>query len=321
MKEQFRTWNFRGDIKIKYTDGSGSKNFWEKNQQVLLDEIVGIIEDYESQAITLTNRQLYYQLVSKDIIPNADEIYKRICTFLTDARYAGLIDWESIEDRGRTPEIHSEWNSISSLISSALYAYRLPRWKDQEHYLELYCEKQAMESVLKPIADKYHIYFGVNKGYSSASTMYDLAKRIETQIEKGKRATILYLGDHDPSGLDMIRDIETRIKEFLGGEVDDIRGERYLKNHFQIDPIALNMTQIRQYNPPPNPAKITDPRAKWYIKTYGEKSWELDALEPKVLMSLTEKTIKHYLDEEKYNAWIKREEQEKKALEKFGNSL
>src|SRR3990167_10848407 len=103
MKEQFRTWKFRGDIKVKYTDGSGNKNLWQKNQKELLNQIVEIVEDYIEQGITLTNRQLYYQLVSRDIIPNADEIYKIICTFLTDARYAGLIDWEAIEDRGRTP--------------------------------------------------------------------------------------------------------------------------------------------------------------------------------------------------------------------------
>jgi hypothetical protein len=225
-----------------------------------------------------------------------------------------------------------------------------------------------MESVLKPITRKYHIYFGVNKGYSSASTMYDLAQRIEEKLQKGKKAVILYLGDHDPSGLDMIRDVKDRIEEFLIGseslqenyndmeyeeqeEVADKLRDEYdygdedklytkfedeeekrfdcakayvfdlLKKNFQVVPLALNMTQIRQYNPPPNPAKITDPRAKWYIKTYGDKSWELDALEPKVLINLAEQGIQTYLDIDKYNAWIEREKKEKEALVKFGKEL
>jgi len=322
-KEKFRNWNFRGDIKVKYTDGSGNKNLWQKNQEELLNQIIEIVDEYFAQDITLTNRQLYYQLVSRDIIPNADEIYKRICTFLTDGRYAGLIDWEAIEDRGRVPEKHSEWENIKSLIESATYSYRLPRWQDQEYYVELYCEKQAMESVLKPVADRYHIYFGVNKGYSSASTMYDLAQRIKDKIKEGKRAIILYLGDHDPSGLDMVRDIHKRICEFLtvGDECIDIVGDDKDNPFFRIVPLALNMQQIKQYSPPPNPAKITDPRAKWYIKEYGNKSWELDALEPRVLINIAEKGIKGFLDEEKYNYWITREREEKKALEDFGDKL
>lgn len=317
-KEKFRDWNFRESIKIKYIDGTGENNIWEKNQQDLLGQIIEIVEDYLSQNITLTNRQLYYQLVARGIIPNADKIYGRICTFLTDARYAGLIDWEAIEDRGRIPQKHAEWENIKDLIESATYSYRLPRWQDQDCYVELYCEKQAMESILQPISRKYHIYFGVNKGYSSSSTMYDLAKRIKFKIDEGKNVRILYLGDHDPSGLDMIRDIDERIYEFLTARNNGINISEY---GFQVIQLALNMEQIKQYNPPPNPAKITDPRAKWYIKEYGNKSWELDALEPKVLIEIAEAGIRKFCDAEKYLYWIERENKEKKALEEFGDSL
>jgi hypothetical protein len=314
MKEKFRDWNYRGNMKVSYTDGSGNKSVWQKNQDELLGEIIEIVETYLKQSITLTSRQLYYQLVSRAIIPNADEIYKRICKFITDARYAGLIDWAAIEDRGRVPERSSEWENIQSLIESAIYSYRLPRWSDQDHWVEMYCEKQAMESVLEPVARKYHIYFGVNKGYCSASTMYSLAARIGEKIEAGKSVKLLYLGDHDPSGLDMIRDISNRSVEFLAGM--DISAE-----DFEVVPLALNMEQINQYNPPPNPAKITDPRAGWYISEYGKKSWELDALEPRVLIKIAEDGIKQFMDVKKYNAWIEREKEEKKALIEFGEEL
>lgn len=324
MREQFREWNFRGNINIRYVDGEGIKGVWTKDQQELLEQIQRIVKAYASQDITLTNRQLYYQLVASDIIPNADKVYKRICKFITDARYAGLVDWDAIEDRGRVPSKHPEWDNIRNLINSAIYSYRLPRWSDQENYVELYCEKQAMESVLKPVADKYHIYFGVNKGYSSASTMYDLSQRIKGKISEGKKAVVLYLGDHDPSGLDMVRDIQKRITEFLimgDDPVDLLPDDDDEDGRFIVVPLALNMEQIKKYNPPPNPAKITDPRAKWYINEHGRKSWELDALEPKVLMSLTEKGIKEFLDREKYDAWKEREDLEKQALVDFGKTL
>lgn len=317
-KEKFRNWNFRGNIKITYTDGTGGKNIWEKLQQELLNQMQDIVEDYLDQNITLTNRQLYYQLVSRGIIPNADEIYSRICKFLTDARYAGLIDWEAIEDRGRIPSKCTEWENIKDLIESAVYSYRLPRWSDQDYYIELYCEKQAMESIFQPISHKSHIVFGVNRGYSSASAMYDLAQRIKDKINEGKKVRILYLGDHDPSGLDMIRDIDDRIFEFLTTGDNCIDVPEY---GFQVIPLALNMKQIEKYNPPPNPAKITDPRAKWYIKEYGNKSWELDALEPKVLIEIAKIGIRKFLDEEKYEYWIERENNEKTALKEFGKKL
>lgn len=313
--EKFRDWNIRGDLRVKYTDGAGNIQYWVKNQHELLQGILSIVSQYQDAGISLTNRQLYYQLVATLICPNADEIYKRICKFFTDARYAGLIDWDAIEDRGRVPEMHSQWDSIKSLIESAVYSYRLPRWKDQGKYVELYCEKQAMESILKPVADKYHIYFGYNKGYSSASTMYDLAKRVQNQINDGKHVIILYLGDHDPSGLDMIRDIRDRITEFL------TEGNEYTEPNFEVIQIALNMEQIRQYNPPPNPAKISDPRAGWYIEKFGRSSWELDALRPDVLIRIAEEGIRAHLDVVKYNKWIELEDKQKRALQRFGDEL
>jgi hypothetical protein len=309
--------------------------------------MLGITSSFMAQGITLTNRQLYYQLVGRDLIPNAIEVYKRICTFLTDARYGGHLDWESIEDRGRVPKKHAEWKNVKDLVESAVYIYRLPRWAGQSYYVELYCEKEAMGSVLEPIADKYHIYFGTNKGYSSASTMYDLAKRIERQLLSGKKTVVLYLGDHDPSGLDMIRDIRERISEFISNPQGDLENQFFeqqveadggscagmsedewrevfineLSDRFDVVPLALNMQQINQYKLPPNPAKITDPRAASYIQQHGNISWELDALRPQVLRDLAEAGILTYLDIKLYQSVVSKEKTDIKKLVDFGCKL
>lgn len=321
-KEQFRNWIPKGKLKIKYwiDKEKGLFNYWETTAKEVFEKIDEVVNEYIMMGIKLTNRQLYYQLVGRDYIPNADEVYKRICTFLTDSRYGGLIDWEAIEDKDRIPEKHSEWENINSLVDSAISSYRLPRWEDQDYYVELYCEKKAGISVLQPIANKWHIYFGFNKGYSSASAMYDLAKRIEEQIDEGKKAVILYFGDHDASGLDMVRDITDRITEFL------TKGDRgfeewFVEENLEIVPVALTMEQIEKYNPPPNPAKITDPRAKKYIEEFGKVSWELDSLNAMELRKIAEKSVLKYLDKIKYDAWIEREKKEKQALIDFGISL
>lgn len=329
MKEQFRDKIPKGKIKIQIQEKGEPIEYWETTAEKLFSQIDDIVNYYISIRIKLTNRQLYYQLVGKDLIPNRSKVYKKVCSFLTDTRYAGMVDWTAIEDKEREPTKPSEWDSVSSLISSAVYQYRLPRWKDQDHYVEMYCEKKAGINTLKPIAEKYHIYFGFNKGYSSASAMYDLAKRVKEQIEDGKKAIILYFGDHDPSGLDMVNDITKRITEFLtkGEEpLDHLEDYDFSSDednlpYFQVIPVSLTMEQIKKYNPPPNPAKLTDPRAKKYIEEFGDVSWELDSIDALELRKIAEESVWDYIDMEKYDAWIEREEKEKKALKEFGKKL
>jgi len=316
MKEQFREWNPRKDIRTTYVDGSGNPQIWTVGNRGLLTDVTGIVDHFLQQGIKLTNRQLFYQLVARDLIPNAEAVYKRICKFLTDLRYAGLIDWDAIEDRGRVPSMPSEWDNIRELVESAVHSYRLPRWADQEYYVELFCEKQALESVFKPIADKYHIYFGYNKGYSSAVTVYDLAKRIIGKIQDGKRVIVFYFGDHDASGLDMVRDVRERIDEFLTKGNDS-----YPSDAVEIVHVGLTMEQVKKYSPPPNPAKKSDPRSRKYMQRFGGNSWELDSLPPNVLIGLAENAIRAHLDMVKYNAVIAREKREIQKLRDFADSL
>jgi len=313
MKEQFRTKKLQGEINISFKRGDG-KSKWSADTKTLLSQIRKITTDYTNQGITMTLRQLYYQLVARDIIPNADEIYKRIGTLVTDAKYNGLLDWSALEDRGRPQSMSADWDNVRDLVDSAISSYRLPRWKDQEKYVELFTEKDALSSVLKPICRKYHIRLVVNKGYTSSSVMYELGKRITRKLKEGKQVRLLYLGDHDASGLDMLRDITDRLTEMLE------KGSQFIFPAFKIIPVALTGAQIKQYNPPPNPAKITDPRAKWYIKQHGESSWEVDALKPEIMIEIVETAVQKEIDIEKYNAWIAKEKEQAKVLQEFAET-
>ncbi len=276
MKERFREHRF------------------SRNKQLLLEKITAIIEEYQQQGIKMTLRQLYYQLVARGIISNKPTEYKKLGSLLTDARYAGIVDWEAIEDRARVPKMPSEWENVAELIAAAKQSYRLPRWEGQDYYIELFTEKDALSSVLAPIAEKWHIHFCVNRGYTSATAMYDLGKRVSAQLNQGRKVVVLYLGDHDPSGLDMVRDIRVRLAEFTGEDVE-------------IKAIALTQEQIQTYAPPPNPAKTTDTRAKAYIEKYGATSWEVDALPPEVMNELVNEAIGAFVDVEKMNEIIEQE--------------
>ena len=259
-----------------------------------------IISEYSAQGLRLSLRQLYYQHVAKGILENTERSYKNLGTLVSDGRLAGLIDWDAIEDRGRVADTPSEWSSISSLVDSALHAYRRPRWEGQPVYAELWVEKQALAGVLEPLARHYHATLLVNKGYSSQSSMFESAKRFKRGMGKHRPGLLFYLGDHDPSGEDMVRDVGDRLCMF-GAPV-------------KVTKIALTMAQIRQYNPPPNPAKLSDSRAAAYVEKHGDSSWEVDALPPNVLTRLIRAAFDKVIDRKAMDAVIAREEREKTTL-------
>jgi len=268
-----------------------------------LETINAIIEEYADDGYTLTLRQLYYQLVSRDIIPNEVREYAKLSTLLVKGRMGGVVDWEAIEDRIRVPFLPYWVTGIGDAINDTIEQYRLDRQEGQNVYIELWVEKDALSGILKRITSHYHIKLMVNRGYSSCTAMHDAYKRIEEVGYPCKKKVILYLGDHDPSGLDMIRDIQERLDEF-GADVE-------------VKPIGLTMAQIKKYNPPTNPAKITDPRAKWYIREYGNKSWEVDALNPKILNELVEKNVEKLIDMNLFYDKIAEEKNDKNKLKKM----
>jgi hypothetical protein len=268
-----------------------------KNNEQKLFTINEILEDYKKQGYKLTLRQLYYQLVSKNIIPNKKDEYGKLSVILKKGRMFGVVDWAAIEDRVRVPKLPYYVHDIDDAINDTINGYRLNRMKGQEKKIEIWVEKDALSNVLYRATSKYGVRLMVNRGYSSVSAMYDAHQRMSDGD------IILYFGDHDPSGLDMIRDIKQRMQDFW---LD-----------INVIPIALTMQQIRKYNPPKNPAKVSDPRAKWYIKEFGESSWELDALPPKVLNKLAEDAILENIDLSLYEEQLDREKRDIKKLRKL----
>lgn len=266
-----------------------------------------IIEAYRAQGLKLTLRQLYYQHVTRNLITNEEKSYKNLGKLISDARLAGLIDWDAIEDRVRVPRHPPEYESLEQLMDAALYSFRLPRWKGQEYYAELWVEKDALSGVLAPIAREHHVTMMVNRGYSSQSAMHEAGMRFAGKDEEGYKTRLFYLGDHDPSGEDMVRDVQDRLAMF-GSEV-------------QVRKLALTMAQVEEYNPPPNPAKMTDSRANAYVEQHGSSSWEVDALPPEALTGIITEALEEVIDSDKMDTVKATEEQEKILLRKAVKNL
>lgn len=284
-----------------------------QNSLYLLEAIEEILDEYRGMGYKLTVRQLYYQLVSKDLIPNDQGSAKKIINIVSKGRLAGIIDWNIIEDRIRVPVENNHWKTPQDILQVAADQFYMNRWVGQEWYVEVWCEKDAVSNIIAPICKKWDVIFVANRGYSSQSAMYKAFIRYATQYaEYGKKTILLYLGDHDPSGIDMIRDVQERMDLFLYTDITDPSF-----SGLYVEGIALTMNQIEQYGPPENPAKTTDSRYEAYQEKFGQSSWELDALDPKTLAELVENSILNYLETGKFKKIAVRERLDKKKMNNF----
>ena len=264
-----------------------------------------VIEEYEGMGYDLTLRQLYYQLVARGYIENSDRSYKRVGELINNARLAGLVDWYSITDRTRNMKSRSHWNSPGQIIESAINQYFIDLRKGQPHYIEVWVEKEALVEVVGKACHVLDVPYFACRGYVSQSEMWAAAQRL-SQEERNRgdmRSVILHLGDHDPSGVDMTRDIQERLAMFGAATV--------------VRRIALTYDQVQAYNPPPNPAKLTDSRYNAYIERYGDESWELDALNPTVIHDLITEHVDKLTDFELLRSRKERLREEKDSMQKY----
>jgi hypothetical protein len=272
-----------------------------------IEQANAIIEEYNAEGLTLTLRQLYYQFVSRDLIPNRQDQYRRLSRVISDGRLAGLIDWFAIVDRTRNLMALRHYADPGEAINFMLRSFILDRREAQPFRPEVWIEKEALVGVISQICNQLDVPYFACKGYTRQSEMWGAGQRFNRYLDRGQRPVIIHLGDHDPSGIDMTRDIVDRQGMFAD---DAIIVER----------IALNMDQVEQYNPPPNPAKLTDSRSTDYISEYGRSSWELDALEPRVIRQLIETTVARYTDYELMEATLERERRYRNVLRRVADN-
>jgi hypothetical protein len=263
-----------------------AKEFYEEykpRQETLklIEKCNVILEDYDSQGYDMTLRQLYYQLVKENEIPNNKKQYDRLGSIINKARLAGLIDWSFIVDRKRKFEKLSHWNSPGEILDAVSKQYRIDKWATQTYRPEVWFEKDALTGIFERVCQEFDVPYFATIGYNSQSAMWKAGRqRLKGWRENGQVPIIFYLGDHDPSGLHMTVDVLERLQLFCGFSVEVRR-------------LALNMPQVEQYNPPPNFAKDTDSRFEEYKKRYGTDSWELDALNPEILSKLVKPNLKN----------------------------
>lgn len=282
----------------------------------VIETCESILDEYDAQGYKMSLRGLYYQLVRRNLWPderkflipgsndytaNVQKNYKWLGDLLTDARVGGYIDWDHLEDPTR--EHTGGDGGFTSPEAAMRYLnrlYQVTKWDGQDHYMEVWVEKAALLPIIGPAARRWNVAFLACKGSPSTSAMYEVAERMRRWEDEGRETTILYLGDHDPTGIDISRDVQTRLELF--------------RSECRVDRIALNWDQITD-DLPPSPAKVTDSRTGGYVDQFGTTdTWELDAMEPSVMDALIDAAIQDRLDMALWAERVRREDRERLIL-------
>jgi hypothetical protein len=281
----------------------------------IVEQANAIIHEYRAQGFDLTLRQLYYQFVARDLLANRLQEYKRLGDVINDGRLVGLIDWDAIVDRTRSLRSLSHWDDPPDILTAVADQFHVDLWETQPNRVEVWIEKDALVGVIEGVCKDLDVPYFSCRGYTSQSEMWAAAMRLRAYVKPKRKAgsmvrapkpqtpIILHFGDHDPSGIDMTRDITDRLQMFMGG--------------LEIRRLALHFDQIESFGPPPNPAKVTDSRATAYIREYGRESWELDALDPATLAGLIRNEIENLIRHDAWQAALKQQEAGRSDLQRI----
>lgn len=279
----------------------------DKNTLALVSAANQIIREYHPQSLTI--RQIFYQFVGRGLLPNDKRSYGLIQSIVKKGRLNGLISWTAIEDRTRgLVGLEYETKGPIGAIEGVKNKYRCDLWARQPIRPEIWIEKDALIGVIGDICVDLRVDYFACRGYSSLSEQWRAGRRLANYIIKGQRPIVFHLGDHDPSGIDMTRDNARQLARFAGVPV-------------QVTRLALNWDQIQRYTPPPNYAKVSDSRATEYISRYGTSCWELDALDPKVIVELIRNAVEQVRDEKIWEESLSEESEDLETLDEIIQNL
>jgi hypothetical protein len=261
-------------------------------------ELIEAMHAAATAAHPITGRGIGYKLFAAGLIPSMDRApMQRVYRLLREARERGMIPWEWIVDETRELERRPRWDDPADFIDTVSRAYRRDYWNQQPVRVEVWSEKGTVRGVLAPVLDQYGVGFRVMHGFSGATTIYDVA-----QDDDGRLLIVLYVGDYDPSGMYMSEhDLPDRLAKYGG-------------DHVHVTRIALLREDLDDLPSFPASDKKKDPRHPWFVRNYGSRCWELDAMDPNDLRDLVEEAIKNEIELEAWNRCAVTEKAERESL-------
>ena len=282
-----------------------------KDVQKTIDQANAILVEYAEKGYSMTLRQLYYQFVARKLIEeNTIRQYKRLGETMKKARNAGLTDWYALSDTTRflREDATSPDGEYLPFLKNSADSWTIDLWSNQPRRVEVWVEKDALVSIVGRTCDELSVPYYAARGYSSASETWKAGMRMRSHRVNGYDPIIFHLGDHDPSGVDMTRDNEDRLWVYAGFPVE-------------LHRLALNMDQVREYDPPPMPAKSSDSRSGKYKEHFGSEGWELDALNPEIIDELIRKAVLEVRNEERWAERVADQERQRGEIKELVSKL
>jgi hypothetical protein len=250
------------------------------------------------KAQPITGRGIGYKLFVLGLIPDMSrQSMRKVYRLLKEAREEGTIPWDWIVDETRSLERIASWDSPEDYADDMTRGYRRDFWNRQPERVLVCSEKGTVRGVTWPVLKKYGVGFRVLHGFSSATTTHDIAEDYD-----GRPLTVLYIGDWDPSGMNMSEhDLPGRIKKYGG-------------LHITLKRISLKSDHLPGLPSFPAEDKRNDPRYKWFVANYGDRCWELDAQDPNDLRDMVEKAIKEHIEPEAWERCAEVEKAERESI-------
>jgi hypothetical protein len=279
----------------------------QKKSLQLLEQVKEIIESYD---FALTLRQIYYQLVARQKIKNKQSNYMKLSRLCVIGRDEGILSEDAFADRLREVDKPDSYIDLKDFMDIVKSAYRKDRWHDQDDYIEVWTEKDALRGVLSEITYAYDVNLMVVRGQVSRTAIYEAYKRFSEKQGEGKEYFLYYAGDFDPSGLSIYNSLEQRIRDY-----------GYAGEYITFNRITLAPEQIESYNLPSDPGKKTDPNYKRFVSEYGDNVVELDSLPPDALRNIVKNCIVQHIDRDVFLQVQKTELEEIARLEEFANQV
>ena len=269
---------------------------------VLEQAILDIVEE----RAPITVRGVCYALFVRQLIPSMDKGHtQRISRIMTEMRESETLDWKQVVDGSRMVERPSVWGEPDAIIKAAVRGYRRDYWQDQLTIVEVWAEKSTVQGVLAPVLDEFGVTFRIMKGFGSFTAVRQAAEDSNDLALDGSKETVaLYLGDWDPSGLYMSNtDLPSRLARY-GGQ-------------WHLQRIAILKQDTRRLPHFDVTTKSGDARYRWFVERYGQRCWELDAMNPNDLRERVRKEIERRIDWTMWNRAIEIEEAEIESMKDF----
>jgi hypothetical protein len=252
----------------------------------------------------MTVRQVFYALVSRQVVENTRSAYQAVGKALVAARKEETIPWEWIEDRLRRPREVAMWPGLAGFATDAARWYRRDVWATQPVYVEVWLEKDALSGIFEEVLNPYGVTLNVGRGYDGWDSIKNAADRLldaAACLEDEDQVTVLYFGDFDPSGEDMVRSLRERLEFF-----DCVP---------ELVKVALTREDIEHYALPPDFTKQTDSRRAAFVAEHGDIAVELDALPIDVLRTRLAEAVQERMNRRAWRAVRRREVRERKQLQ------